>query len=942
MAELRRHLDRARAGNGQVVLIEGEPGVGKSRILSEFLAALADPGAQHVLVGSYALGGAASAVGAFTAAFREHFAGGDLGTAVAPYLGSTPALVPAFTALLRGDAPPPGAQPLTKDSLHTAFVQVARALAEEKPTVIATEDLHHAPEEGRGLFAALALATAHHPILLVGTTRPGLPSSWMADLSRLGHVSHLTLARLAKTDLAALLAEVFPSAPLATTLIDGIAAQSDGNPFFVFELLGEIRRRGLIHRGADGNWVQVRAIAQAELPASVSDLIGARLSALRPGDRELLELAACAGFEFDPQLVAEAMGDGLIPALKRCARLDQEARLLRPAGRRYTFDHHLIQEHLYEGLFAPLREQYHAVLGEALEKRVDGGARDPGDLPGGVALDLCAHFLRGGRPTAAHRYLGAALDHLERTYQNAAAADLCASALAHPGSLTPEKRVQVRLRQATSLDIAGRAEEEHAALADAAALAAARGDPGLTMRVWAALGRYLMLAGQFADAEARLRAALELGPAAGDLELEARVRRQLGDAVNSQGDHARARVEYERCIAIARATGNRREEAKASGNLALALGHLGEVDEARTRQESCLAICREIGDRMGEQAAAGNLGNLLFDQGQRAEGIDYCHEQLRICREIGYRRGEAIAIGNIGVREFHHGAFAAAQDLYERHLRLSQEIGFRQGEAIATGNLGVLYRALGRLAESEVWLARHLALCREIGYRRGESVAESNLGELAFALGRMADARAHYHRMLDLNAAMGNVGATAFALQAFGAIAEAAGEWTEAEAHYRASLRIRTELGHRTLPSSLLALGALLARRGKAEEAATLLGQARSEALRGEMPDEHLLAELHLARLSGDLRAALRVFTASEERVNHRVRLEGRHLLWELTGDAQHLTAARQLLAELQAGAPPADRELMVAGVPLYQAVAQGKPLFPAGDGRPVDKSTKV
>src|SRR5262249_38297663 len=141
-------------------------------------------------------------------------------------------------------------------------------------------------------------------------------------------------------------------------------------------------------------------------------LIQARFAALAEEDRELLDVACCAGFEFDPALVAEAVGREALPALRRFAILEKEHGLICAAGRHYVFHHHQAQEALYAGLFEPLREHYHSRLAAALERREHALGRDASTVEGAIAVALSDHYFRGARPEEAHRYLPPALRYL--------------------------------------------------------------------------------------------------------------------------------------------------------------------------------------------------------------------------------------------------------------------------------------------------------------------------------------------------------------------------------------------------------------------------------------------------------------------------------------------------------------------------------------------------
>ena len=212
------------------------------------------------------------------------------------------------------------------------------------------------------------------------------------------------------------------------------------------------------------------------MPASVRELIRARIGDLEESERNLLDVAACCGFEFDPGLVADALGVERIPALKRLARIEGKHRLVRSSGMRYVFDHHQVHEALDEGLPGLLRQEYHAALARVLEQR------------DGDAVELCSHLLRGGREQDALAYLEPALDHLEGRYRNGAAADLARRALEAEGLLRGRARFDLLLRLHGRLDLLGRRTEERSVLEEA--LATAGDDTLLRARAHRALGSH--------------------------------------------------------------------------------------------------------------------------------------------------------------------------------------------------------------------------------------------------------------------------------------------------------------------------------------------------------------------------------------------------------------------------------------------------------------------
>jgi tetratricopeptide (TPR) repeat protein len=730
IAKLRALFDKAEAGDGQVVVIEGEAGIGKSRVVDELIGRLQRDGEDlNFLFGSYPPGGAATAAGAFSTAFREQF--GDAGSA--EYLKQSPMLAPAFDALLRGEPTPTGVEPLTKDSLQTCFVHAVRGLAAERTTVLLIDDLHFATEDARSLFTSLAMAVSGHRVLLVGTTRPGIDEKWLAGLTRLPQTSQIALIRLGPKDLLELLKDSLKSESLALALAGQIAQKSDGNPFFAFEIIRGLREGQFITQRDDGTWVGTRVIDDIKIPSSVLDLVNARVVDLTEDERNLLDVAACWGFEFDPLLIGDVLGVAQIPLMRMLGLIEKKHRLVRAAGRRYVFDHHQVQEALYGAMSELLREPYHAALAAALETRAKAADKDPSTLDGALCVDLCEHYLKGARGESALRYLAAAQTHLEKGYLSAQAIALTERALAVPGLLAGAERAKTLLRLADGngpLDTLGRRARQEECAREAERLAEDTGVDELRVRAARALAAVLWRTSRQGEAEAAIRRALDLARALGDKKAETGSTGNLGAVLFSLGRLAEAKERQERCLALARETGDRRGELAAAGNLGSIFYALGRLAEAREHGERCLALSREFGDRRGEANATGNLGNVFYALGRLAEAGEHGERHLALSREIGYRQGEAFAQHNLGAVHREEGDVAASEACFETCLALCAETAFRHGQAATLRALGSLRVGAGDGERGRESLAAARDLAREIGYAGAEVLARCELALL--------------------------------------------------------------------------------------------------------------------------------------------------------------------------------------------------------------------
>jgi predicted ATPase len=327
----REAWEQAKDGRGNVLLLEGEAGIGKSRLVDALLTGLNGADA-HVLYGSYPPSGG---MGGISDAIVAKFGRADLAEALKPYLTITPTLVPAFAAVVKREAPPEGAAELQGDALHAVCVHFMRALAEEKPLLWIVEDLHFADSDSRMLLRSLARAVEGHPILLLATTRPGTPENELAHFGRLENYRRTGLGRLSPREVILLLQDAFGSDALAEKLGGRVALQSDGIPFFVFEMIRGLKEGQFITQLPDGSWVESKLIEKIEVPPAVKDLIDARLRDLAREDRAILDVGSVLGFEFDPDLVACVRELPCVHVLEVLGDIERRSGVVRAFGSLY-------------------------------------------------------------------------------------------------------------------------------------------------------------------------------------------------------------------------------------------------------------------------------------------------------------------------------------------------------------------------------------------------------------------------------------------------------------------------------------------------------------------------------------------------------------------------------------------------------------------------------
>jgi predicted ATPase len=401
-------------GEGRrVVLLGGEPGAGKSRIVREFAREVAASG-------GLVLYGACDAVvrtpyGPFVEAF-DHWVRvtepTELRAAFGASGGELTRLLPELPLRI-GDLPPPvAADPDTeRHRLHTAVTDFLAGVTRSRPALV-LEDGHWADAPTLLLLRHLARAAGNARVLLLATFRdteadvPETLSETLADLRRFDDVVRLRLAGLSGEEVAEFVRHAAGGdlGPELRELARAISDLTDGNPFLVCELW-----RALVETGAvevTGRTVRVtRRAAELGSPESVREVVSQRLSRLAPPTTELLELAATAGSEFELGVIRSAAG---LEEAELRAALDEAVRSgmleeLRTRGLAFRFTHELVRRALYDRLSRVRRAELHLRVGEALEGTEQRSSR--------VLADLAHHRL-GDRDGLRARQRGVPRGHV--------------------------------------------------------------------------------------------------------------------------------------------------------------------------------------------------------------------------------------------------------------------------------------------------------------------------------------------------------------------------------------------------------------------------------------------------------------------------------------------------------------------------------------------------
>jgi DNA-binding SARP family transcriptional activator len=439
----KQHLDALAAGRGSVLVLEGEAGIGKTRVAHE-VAALARLRGLQVWVGAAHEHEPRGAYGPIVEALRSAMRGDP----------SKAGLIPAELAALIPEMPSPGpAIPSTdrlaaQAELFASVLRFAQARAATAPVVMLLDDLHAAGDDSVDLLHYLARQVATVRLMIVAALRPGEPDApaslapALASLERKGVARTLSLSSLGPEDLADIVRQALGGGEIDVSVAAELHRASEGNPLFGAELARHMAAATLLVR-TEGVWrFREDADRPVPVPRSIRAMVDARVTALSPDGLRLLHVAAVLGQEvplpwlqaaFHPQ---NDQDEGrLLDALDEIVARG----LVEETGGGCRFPHALIRQAIEEGLSPARRRALHGQVAERLQDLFRGRPRAPVEA-------LARHFAEAGRVISAAHYLLEAGDAAEAVYAHDPALQRYEEALAllEPADAAPEEAETLR------------------------------------------------------------------------------------------------------------------------------------------------------------------------------------------------------------------------------------------------------------------------------------------------------------------------------------------------------------------------------------------------------------------------------------------------------------------------------------------------------------------
>lgn len=805
------------SGKAGALIISGEAGIGKSRFIKEFRKKTS--GATTWLSGRCPSYERASSYRVFLEQIRSFLGVGDFqeqknmakilnGTAQNLFKLKKDSYLPYLSVFLSMkvlEQLEGKIRYLDPKSLRLQeFVSVKaffRDLANKKPLILYFEDAQWIDSESLELLQFLFDGLTLVPILFLFEMRPDksmgactIQKEIKKHLAK--HQQELRLSPLTEQETTTFIKCLLNMNHIPRRFSRLIYAKSEGNPFFIEELLRSLIHYGVLKRDND-SWKLAIQPSSLRVPDNIESVIGSRIDSLPSEMKEVLGCASVIGKRFPHNLLAALRGRNnpgkALHYLEDHGFIEkQNGELVQKSDTYYAFRHILIRDVAYHGLPLQKRENMHKQAAQWIEGTFEKNLEMHFEA-------LAYHFDKGREPAQAYKYYLQAAEHARQNHQNSAAIEYYEKAIELHKRLCPNKKAHFLAELFEKIgdmkDVQAEYDEAINQYSNAFEFAPNKQQKSLIMAKIATIYR---IKGASQQAISCYEQAIDLvkdrleSPAffeilshyeflidALNANLPSREKivqralsllstteepRNRGRLLDILGTIYRIAFDYDRSIAYFKESeiiyGELHDPIKrgqTSYNIGLCYQKKGELETALRYYKRFLSILKETDDRMSLGLVSGETGQLVYDMGNDKEAMKHFEQYLAISEEIGYRKGIGVASNAIGKIHFRRKKYDTALKYYEKYLAISKEISNKNGIAIASHNIGEVLAEKRQLDAALHHFETNLRIAEEMGYKKFQGISHDNIGAIYAMKGIYDKAHVHYTRCINLSHEAGSI-----------------------------------------------------------------------------------------------------------------------------------------------------------------------------------------
>lgn len=749
--ELQQLLDlwqESFSGRGQIVLLNGESGIGRTRLIQEFISTVDEA---TVLIGQCQPLEGGLPYYPFVSALRSYFS--PINTEkikkdtirvwqeIIQLVPETGHLVPSIRLPNSGEA-------FTQGTLSTLSETMDQA-TKKRPWLLVIDDLQWIDSASISLLNYLVHRAGNLGLMIVMIYDEGelqQKEALVNALERFNRLSNCTTISpgpLSQAETKELLEEIW-SQSVPIDLGTAIYNRSAGNPLMIAEVA-----RGLIDDGIV-NWQEGRwyfgPVAEVTLPQNINEAVIRRFDGLDRETRTLLNQAAILGSTFKLEDLIEVTTLSL-PRVLESMDIALERQFLEevPGEQTLRFSHSLVRQTLYHNLSFMKRRTLHREAGELLERRY-AQQRD-------MANSLAHHFLEAGELEKGLTYSVQAATQASGIYASQIALYWYTRALEIMDHLSDDRSIQYQSFEVLTArerlhNQLGQRQAQLADLVSLQHLAKVLNEPTKEAITHYRRSAYEQLLSRFDEAVAEAQAGLIASRQANNLIIESKSLLQLAQLEAHQGQFDQAFEYLTLAYDHSKKAKSQRTEAKILNGMGMIYKLLGDYNESAACYQKALAISQLVSDRHGQATYLSNLADILLIKGNYTRAEPYQQQALLLNQTIGLKQGEATSLYRLALIYKALGQYEVALRYANRAVAIHRGISDHQGEAADLRTLGAIYRLQSTdYVKSRDYIGQALEMAKSTKHKALVADTWLELGLVLEELGDYTKARQAYKQM---------------------------------------------------------------------------------------------------------------------------------------------------------------------------------------------------
>ena len=685
-----------------------------------------------------------------------------------------------------------------------------RDIAKNKPLILYFEDMHWIDPESLELLKFLLDGLKDAPIFFLIETRPEQETGLyniresIQVLFKEGY-TEIDLKTLSANNAKTLIQNLLKMPEHLHDVSSLILEKSEGNPFYIEEIVRSFIESGVLKRN-NGGWQITKDISSFEVPDTVDVVIRSRIDRLPHEAKEVLGRASVIGKSFPYKILSSISGKNHLR--KNLNFLEDREFIVKKTDSsstsglspdtEYRFRHILIRDVAYKGLLQKKRKEIHRKIAGCIEDIFKEKIEDYYEL-------LAYHYYNAEILEKSYDYYKKAGDEAKKRYQNNVAIECYTKAIEIHKNIFPENEKMAELFEKRG-DVRKLRSEYYNALKDYESAFNFHTNIEKRAGIKRKKGQIFFQKGEYDKAISFYTEAINMlknipeSPVLSDTLLDYAF--LLSDG---KSNYERAEKIIEQALTQIDRTKEAKIYAYGLNILGVTSRLKGNYDKALNHGQKALAIYEELNDKKGIGKSSNNIGLVHKNKGELDTALNYYKRDLAISEEIGDKKEICAASCNIGVVYHLKGELDTALKYYKRYFTISEETGYKKGISVASNNTGVIYQNNGELDTALKYYKICLAISDEIGDKRGISLASCNIGVVYHLKGELDTALKYYKRDLAASEAIGDKAGIGNACLNIGKAYTEIEKFDEAKKNLERAEEIITEMGERISLSEVFA-----------------------------------------------------------------------------------------------------------------------------------------